>query len=172
VVPSAGDNVTLPENTKVLITSCSLHTASPYGLIVIPASSALIFDDATIVLRTRGIIVNGRLSIGSETCRLFSTVRVVLYGTKSEVTAGAPQVSSQATKGIVALGFGVIDMHGMLFKLGPSHLRPSQLEPLRLEGDPLADARAGAPSAVLACSLLPQRRPDLSPGKSPPPYAP
>ena len=36
----------------------------------------------------------------------------------------------------------VIDMHGMLFKLGPSHLRPSQLEPLRLEGDPLADAVA------------------------------
>ena len=33
-----------------------------------------------------------------------------------------------------------IDMNGMLFKLGPSHLRPSQLEPLRLVGDHLADA--------------------------------
>ena len=33
-----------------------------------------------------------------------------------------------------------IDMHGMMFKLGPSHLRPSQLEPLRSVGDPLADA--------------------------------
>ena len=35
-----------------------------------------------------------------------------------------------------------VDMHGMLFKLGPSHLRPSQLEPLRAVGDPLADAVA------------------------------
>ena len=33
-----------------------------------------------------------------------------------------------------------VDMHGMLFKLGPSHLRPSQLEPLRAVGDVLADA--------------------------------
>jgi hypothetical protein len=33
-----------------------------------------------------------------------------------------------------------IDMHGMLFKLGPSHLRPSQLQPLRAVGDPLADS--------------------------------
>jgi hypothetical protein len=35
-----------------------------------------------------------------------------------------------------------IDMNGMLFKLGPSHLRPSQLEPWRLVGDPLADCAA------------------------------
>lgn len=32
-----------------------------------------------------------------------------------------------------------VDMHGLLFKLGPAHLRPSQLEPLRVVGDALAD---------------------------------
>ena len=59
-VPAAGSSVTLPPNSKVLVTSCSF-SSTPYGNISIPPGSELIFADSPIVLNVATIWVRGAL---------------------------------------------------------------------------------------------------------------
>lgn len=73
--------MTLPENTAVLIQSCSLSSpATPYGVITIPATSSLVFDDADIEMHITQIFVYGALRIGSETCRHWGKIKLVFHG--------------------------------------------------------------------------------------------
>lgn len=97
-VPAPGADVVLPANTRVLVTSCALYTSQPYGLIEVPASSTLVFDDADIELHAHTVLVRGSLEAGSPTCRLFSHIRIVLYGNQTEVVGA---VLDQRTKGLV-----------------------------------------------------------------------
>ncbi len=80
--------MTLPANTRVLVTACSLAT-QPYGLIRVPATASLVFDDANITLRAAGIISQGNVSIGSPTCRIAGPVSVIFHGQRTNATIEA-----------------------------------------------------------------------------------
>lgn len=115
-VPTAGADVTLPENTVVIIQSCSL-LAAPYGVITIPKSSVLVFDDADIEIHITQIFVYGALKIGSETCRYFGRIKIVFHGVRAAVLNGQSPSTAKWTlpsKGIVAPG-GQVDLHGKLY---------------------------------------------------------
>jgi hypothetical protein len=57
IVPAPSSSITLPENTSVLISSCSLSETETYTFIRVPASSQLIFADAPIHLRVRSTLM-------------------------------------------------------------------------------------------------------------------
>ncbi len=116
----AGANVTLPSNSRVLISQCHLDAlavggsaAAPYGVITIPAGSELVFEDFDIELHAREIRVNGALYIGSDTCRLYSHIRLVFHGSKDESSLSLAD-TSMPSKGIVAVD-GTVDIHGKQF---------------------------------------------------------
>lgn len=50
-MPANGAAVTIPANTAVLVSSCSINPAFVFGVITIPASSKLIFGDAEINIK-------------------------------------------------------------------------------------------------------------------------
>lgn len=105
-VPSASDDISIPADTSVLISSCSLST-DVYERIHIPAGSKLVFSDSEISLRVKNIFVEGDLLMGAPTCRLNSYIDVEFVGTKSATDdIGA----SYGSKGIGVSGS--IDVHG------------------------------------------------------------
>lgn len=73
-LPSSAGTITLPANTNVLISSCSVKAETIYNKIVIPATSSLIFDDAPIDFHVHDILVQGKFLIGSPKCRIFSSI--------------------------------------------------------------------------------------------------
>eukprot|EP00466_Bigelowiella_natans_P015193 jgi/Bigna1/126502/aug1.2_g1210 len=101
-LPSGNSHVTLPENTKVLISSCSLK--NKYKTITVPESSQLIFSDANTNLRVSSIYVYGKLRVGSPTCRIRSKVTITLTG----------NAINNDEKGIIAFSGSMLDIHGMM----------------------------------------------------------
>jgi hypothetical protein len=75
-----GSAINIPANTAVLISSCSVNSNYVYGLITIPSTSRLIFGDAPISLAASGMRVNGKLLIGSPTCRLRNKITITIHG--------------------------------------------------------------------------------------------
>eukprot|EP00984_Skeletonema_dohrnii_P021229 scaffold10542_cov81-Skeletonema_dohrnii-CCMP3373.AAC.3 len=67
-IPAAGESVTLPENSKVVINQAVLEELN---VITVPSSSELIFGEdaggAAITLDAAGMDVQGALRAGSET---------------------------------------------------------------------------------------------------------
>lgn len=108
-VPSEGEDVTLPLNSKVLVSQ-----SIPYnlGVITIPESSELIFDENEegIEIHTNGIDVKGALHMGSETCLIEKYVKVVLHGSRPDDIYENPKPMS--FKGISATGNGTLNLHG------------------------------------------------------------
>ena len=82
-VPVANSNVTLPANSQVLVSSCSIVSNTVFQYVTIPATSALIFTDAAQTFAAWGITVNGAMYAGSPTCRLRNKVTIILYGPSS-----------------------------------------------------------------------------------------
>eukprot|EP01122_Echinamoeba_exundans_P006638 TRINITY_DN1906_c0_g1_i1.p1 TRINITY_DN1906_c0_g1~~TRINITY_DN1906_c0_g1_i1.p1 ORF type:complete len:1780 (+),score=203.21 TRINITY_DN1906_c0_g1_i1:139-5478(+) len=74
--PLGTGRVSIPPNSKILSTSMSFASAS-YEEIYVPRGSELIFDDGPILLNVVQLRVDGALRIGSPTCRLFSSIRIV-----------------------------------------------------------------------------------------------
>jgi len=100
-----GSNVTLPFATSIIIRSGMLlgTSSSPYGQIVIPSGSRLIFDDTSndadadsdadtnlIELHTLGIKVDGALEAGSPTCRINGRIQITLHGTYDPPPSTSP----------------------------------------------------------------------------------
>jgi len=106
-VPTNFANLQLPANTRIVIRK---PVVGIFGIITIPATSELIFgENATgITLDTRGMDVIGKLTAGSETCRLETPVTITLYGSRP---ANAVTVIPEKTyKGISVSGS--ISLHG------------------------------------------------------------
>lgn len=112
-----GQDVTLPENTRVLVSS-SISTR--LGILTIPSTSALIFEDhsnsnldggsSMIELEVAGMDVQGQLIAGSETCRYEHTsLRITLYGNRPENSATLPPPH---VKGISVSNGGRLELHG------------------------------------------------------------
>ena len=109
-VPTATQNIVIPPNTSVLISSCSLlPTNYVYQKIHIPQGSKLIFSDADISLRIKNIFVEGELLIGAPECRLNSYVDIEFVGAKTAADDIGPGLGS---KGIGVASTGSIDVHG------------------------------------------------------------
>eukprot|EP01094_Clydonella_sp_ATCC50884_P004567 TRINITY_DN13609_c0_g1_i1.p1 TRINITY_DN13609_c0_g1~~TRINITY_DN13609_c0_g1_i1.p1 ORF type:complete len:1433 (-),score=246.70 TRINITY_DN13609_c0_g1_i1:56-4168(-) len=104
-----GRDVTLPENTKVLLLGCDLQPGR-YGTIIVPASSELIIGDAPLAWVVDNIFVEGALRAGSPTCRLNSKVSITFHSEAG--TMPSPHVGR---KGLAVVKGGEVDIHGKLF---------------------------------------------------------
>eukprot|EP01125_Pyxidicula_operculata_P020153 TRINITY_DN7392_c0_g1_i1.p1 TRINITY_DN7392_c0_g1~~TRINITY_DN7392_c0_g1_i1.p1 ORF type:complete len:1411 (+),score=306.06 TRINITY_DN7392_c0_g1_i1:3-4235(+) len=116
-IPDRNSEITLPENTKVLVTSCTFNPDEIYKKITIPATSELIFSDANIELHIKTMVVNGKLRIGSPQCRLYSQVKIVFEGSRDKDDTTTPY----GTKGIFVPGS--IDIHGKQYNPTWTRLR-------------------------------------------------
>jgi hypothetical protein len=93
-VPSPTDAlISIPANKKVLISNCSIVAGAIYNTIIIPSGSELIFNDANITMFVRNIRVEGKLSMGSATCRLFSKINITFWGNYTTDHNIAPSTS-------------------------------------------------------------------------------
>ena len=82
-LPVAGEDVTLPENTKVLITSSPLSNGQALGLITVPSTSELIIGENLsdgISLDMTGMEIYGKFLAGASGCRLSSYITLTLHG--------------------------------------------------------------------------------------------
>ena len=80
--PVAGEDVTLPEHTKVLLTLSPLD-GQTFGLITVPASSELIIGENLtdgITVDMTGMLIQGKLLVGAAGCRLSSYITLTLHG--------------------------------------------------------------------------------------------
>jgi len=101
-VPSHGVDVTVPAGFSMVVTAASVSPGTIYGAITIPATSALVFADENIDFHVRRMLVRGALSIGSESCRVYSNITVTIHGIRGDGN----------DKGIEATG--TLDIHGAL----------------------------------------------------------
>ncbi|EFA86780.1 hypothetical protein PPL_00585 [Heterostelium album PN500] len=108
-VPSPNTNITLPANTKVLVSSCSMSSTQVYQKIVVPATSELIFMDANMTINFRDIYVQGKLIMGTTQCRYNARINLIFSGAKTLQDNIAPFLG---TKGIGVAQNAFISMHG------------------------------------------------------------
>jgi len=112
-VPLTGDDVTLPSNSKVIITQ---SVTQKLGLVTVPSTSELIFDendDTPITLDIAGMDVRGALRAGSQTCRYLTELTITLHGSRpTDLNKyGTSSTAVPTYKGISVNG-GIISMHG------------------------------------------------------------
>jgi len=110
VGPGLGINVTLPENTNVLVAQSVLDVL---GYVTVPPTSKLIFGEnsAGIEFKAQGLDVKGQLIAGSETCLLATALTITLYGSRPTNAVTSPLPSLY--KGIVVSG--ILELHGKRF---------------------------------------------------------
>jgi hypothetical protein len=103
--PSAGNDVTLPQNAHFL-----LSTSTSIGKLIIPVTSSLVFANTNLELVTTGVQVLGSLQAGSINCQVTSEITITLAGTR--------RLGEDAYyKGIVVEETGTIDMHGVRYRV-------------------------------------------------------
>ena len=113
VVPAVDADVTLPSESKVLISQTISELR--VGLVTIPAGSELILGGSAsaISLHATGFLVYGALRAGSETCRLLTPIEITLHGTRP-ATRAARDALPAWSKGIHVAG-GTLELHGKLY---------------------------------------------------------
>ncbi len=106
-IPQAGQNVTLPSNSNIVITSSVL---GQLAYVTVPPTSALIFgENATgITMDLQGMDVQGLLQAGSETCQIQTPITITLHNTRPSDAVTNPQPINY--KGIVVEG--TLSLHG------------------------------------------------------------
>lgn len=107
-LPVAGQAVTLPANSKVVVTK----SVTPLlGLVTIPSTSELILGEnaAGITVYAKGFEVNGALTMGSESCRIQTEIIITLHGARPSDIATNPRAPS--FKGVSVNG-GTLNLHG------------------------------------------------------------
>ena len=105
-----GVDVILPQNSRILLSS---SLGVKLGLVTIPASSELIIGENAngIALDMDGMVVEGRLVAGSETCRLETPVTLTFHGARPG--DAVTNVPPPEVKGISVTG--EISLHGKRF---------------------------------------------------------
>ncbi len=114
---NAGDpskTLTIPSGSKILLRPCSIPSSFEFVQIFIQSNASLVFDDAPISLFVREIVIEtgGSLLIGSENCRLYSSINITFPGRKNE--SSLVDFSGNPSKGI--LSRGRLEIHGRLFQ--------------------------------------------------------
>jgi hypothetical protein len=99
-------DITITDGMKLLLTSCSINNANNIIInrIIIKSGGTLIFNDNDIVLNVREIHIeaDGKLYIGLETCRLYSTITINFHG--SSASSSKVAFDNLPSKGIESLG--------------------------------------------------------------------
>ena len=115
----SGD-VVLAEGTKYLLS----HSTTIVGTLTVPAGAELIFADEPFELIARGILVqDGRLRIGSPSCRTSARHTITLTGSRSDSDS-----ADIGHKGIVVTGAAAaVDMFGALHQPSWSRLAKTAL---------------------------------------------
>ncbi|GAM19811.1 hypothetical protein SAMD00019534_029860, partial [Acytostelium subglobosum LB1] len=108
-IPSPSSVITLPENSKVLISSCSIIPGAVFLKIVVPATSQLIFSDASYSMTIQDMDVRGQLLMGTSTCRMNGNIEIVFTGQYTTADTIAPRMGS---KGIAVAKGGYISVQG------------------------------------------------------------
>ena len=108
-VPTGG-NVRIPANTRVVIRE---SIDGMFGVITVPETSELILGEnaSGIKLNVGGMDVMGKLTAGSEKCRLDTPVTITLYG--SRPTDAVTNIRDKTYKGISVSG--MLSLHGKRF---------------------------------------------------------
>jgi len=71
--------IVIPVGKKVLLEPCStVGETARYSQIVVPETSELVFANKDMELFVSSIVVRGKLSIGSETCRIGAHIKIVM----------------------------------------------------------------------------------------------
>jgi G8 domain len=109
-IPVDGQDVTLPLDTKVIVRQTVVERL---GLVTIPTSSSLVFDEAQagIEMHVTGMDVKGSLIAGSETCRMETPITITLHGSRP-VDASTNQ-PAPTYKGISVRG--TLSLHGQRY---------------------------------------------------------
>jgi hypothetical protein len=111
-----GDEIMIENDTRLLVGASSFAPSITITRITITNGSALIFSNENIDMHVREIYVEegGELLLGSETCRLNSSITITFHGSKNDSTlADHPTGTGLTSKGLIA--GGRVDMHGELF---------------------------------------------------------
>lgn len=112
-IPSAGQSVTLPAYSKVIVTEAVVEEL---GVITVPSTSELIFDGAScgpITFDVAGMDVQGALRAGSDVCPYGTELTITLHGSRPtdlDIYGKSPTATT-TYKGISVNG-GIISMHG------------------------------------------------------------
>lgn len=112
-IPVAGQNITLPVMTRVLV---SQTIAQQLGTITIPTTSELIIGSNSTGIRidATGFLVNGKLTAGSETCRISTSITITLHGMRPQFASTIAPATTY--KGIVVSGnSSKLSLHGRRF---------------------------------------------------------
>jgi hypothetical protein len=105
------NDITITDGMKLLLSNCSIFNSSVIiRRLIIKSGGILIFNDNDIVLNVREIHIEeeGKLIIGLETCRLYSTITINFHG--SSASSSNILFDNLPSKGIESLG--VLEMHG------------------------------------------------------------
>jgi hypothetical protein len=115
--PSEGADITLPSNARVLI---SKSVASKMGKVTIPLGAELVIGEdpssanAEITIHAQGFDVKGKLTAGSESCRIRKPITVTLHGARPSNVVQSPREPEY--KGISVSGADAeLSLHGTRF---------------------------------------------------------
>ncbi|KAM9977778.1 hypothetical protein ACTFIR_011650 [Dictyostelium discoideum] len=108
-VPLPSSNIVLPEGKRVLISPCSISQTEVYKKITIPPTSELVFSDSPMTINVQDIYVQGKLTMGTNTCRYNANINVIFHGNKTTTDTIAQYFGS---KGIAVASGGFISVQG------------------------------------------------------------
>ncbi|XP_062580731.1 protein DDB_G0287365-like [Saccostrea cucullata] len=100
-LPEATTDVTLDDGVYLLDTSVDVRS------VTVAKDATLVFKDVDLTVKTRYILVRGALYLGSETCKLKSTIDITLYGNKGDVS-----ITGFGEKFIGVDSGGILHLHG------------------------------------------------------------
>jgi hypothetical protein len=109
-------SLVITSGMKLLLRDCSIANAATIIInrITIQSGGVLVFDDTDIVLNVKEIMIQfgGTLSIGSETCRLYSNIKITYHGSRT-TSSHTLFDAVTPTKGLESKG--LVDVHGKQF---------------------------------------------------------
>eukprot|EP00754_Rhynchopus_humris_P021028 Rhum_TRINITY_DN14723_c0_g2::Rhum_TRINITY_DN14723_c0_g2_i1::g.112480::m.112480 len=91
----------VPGGKRVVIGSASVPPGARFDKVVVPAGSELVFRDEPVTLAVRALLVNGRLVIGGEGCRMQGPVRIEFWG---DPTGSDADLDGHGSKGMAVVG--------------------------------------------------------------------
>ncbi|EGC28910.1 hypothetical protein DICPUDRAFT_90740 [Dictyostelium purpureum] len=109
LVPLPSSNIVLPEGKRALISPCSISQTDVYQKISIPKNSELVFTDSNITIHIHDILVLGKFTMGTKSCRYNSYINIIFHGSKTTEDTISQHYGS---KGIAVEKGGFISIHG------------------------------------------------------------
>lgn len=99
---------------KLLVTANSWSSSDILRRITVQNGATLVFNDEAMNVHVREIVVeeNAVLSIGSESCRLASSISITFHGSNA-TSSSTDDITGTPSKGLISRG--TVDIHGKLY---------------------------------------------------------